>query len=113
MEMKKVISLVLVFLALVLAAPAVAAPEPGITADPFTNYLLVRVLPNGREVEVATFAVTSWDSQEQLIRATAFQAARQQRTNNPSWVLIMYGPIDPPLTYWTDDDRIWTSALLP
>lgn len=99
-----------VLIALVLATPVVAAPEPGITQDPFTNYLLTRVLPNGRETVVGTFEVTSWDSQEQLIRATAFAASRQNRTNNPSWTLVLYGPIDPPSTYWTNDDRIWTSA---
>jgi len=104
-------SILLFMVLLGLAVPASAAPPPGITADPYTNYLLVRVLPNGTEKDLAAFEVTSWDSQEQLVRAVAFQAAAQQRTNNPSWRLILYGPIDPPLTYWTDDDRIWDSAV--
>lgn len=112
--MLRSLAVLAVLVALVAFAPAApAAPEPGITASPFTNYLLVRVLPNGREVTLATFAVTSWDSQEQLIRATAFAAAGQNRTNNPSWRLIMYGPIDPPGTYWTDDDRVWDSLQQP
>jgi hypothetical protein len=109
--MKRILALATVVVALALAGPSPAAPPPGITADPFTNYLLVRVLPNGTEKELVAFEVTSWDSQEQLIRTVAFQAAQQERTNNPSWRLIMYGPIDPPLTYWTDDDRIWDSAV--
>lgn len=102
--------LVIVLAALALSAQATAAPPPGSEFDPYTHYLLTRVLPNGNEVILDGFEVTSWDSQEQLIRAVAFEAARQQRTNNPSWTLVMYGPIDPPSTYWTDDDRIWTSA---
>ena len=95
-----------------IAAPgsAVAAP-PQTTADPFTNYLVTRVLPNKNEIVLATFAVTSWDSQEQAIRAATFQYVDQQRLNNPSWRIVMYGPIDPPETYWTNDDRIWDSAV--
>jgi hypothetical protein len=108
--MRRLLVLVSVVAALAVSVPAVAAPPPGLPYDPYTNYLLVRVLPNGTEKELAAFEVTSWDSQEQLIRSVALQAARQQRTNNPSWRLILYGPIDPPLTYWTDGDRVWDSA---
>ncbi len=86
------------------------APPPGSSFDPLTHYLLTRVLPNRTEVILDGFEVTSWDDQEQLIRAVAFDAARQRRTNNPSWTLMLYGPTDPPSTYWTNDDRIWTSA---
>jgi hypothetical protein len=109
--LKRLLMLVSVVAALAVTVPAVAAPPPDLPYDPFTHYLLVRLLPNGTEKELAAFEVTSWDDQEQLIRSVAFQAARQQRTNNPSWRLILYGPVDPPFTYWTDDDRIWGSWL--
>lgn len=99
--------------ALALSSSAVAAPPPGEPADPFTNYILTRILPNGNERVLETFEVTSWGDQELLIRAVAFEAVRQNRTNNPSWRLVLYGPIDPPSTYWTDGDRIWTSDTQP
>ena len=109
--MRRLLAVMVVVVAFVLAVPALAAPPPNLPYDPFTHYLLVRLLPNGTEKELAGFEVTSWDSQEQLIRSVALEAARQQRTNNPSWRLILYGPVDPPFTYWTDDDRIWGSWL--
>lgn len=107
--MKKIITTLVAIAALAVASPAVAAPPPT-TADPFTNYLVTRVLPNKSEVVLDTFLVTSWDSQEQAIRAATFQYVNLQRTNNPSWRIVMYGPVDPPFTYWTNDDRIWDSA---
>lgn len=102
-------TIIALFAALVLVPATVAAPPPGVTADPTTNYVLTRVLPNGNEKDLATFQVTDWE-QSTLIREVALQAARQNRVNNPSWRLILYGPVDPPVTYWTDDDRVWDSA---
>lgn len=110
--MRRFLSLLAIAAAFVVPATATAAP-PQSTADPFTNYLVTRVLPNKSEVVLATFLVTSWDSQEQAIRAATFQYVDQQRLNNPSWRIVMYGPIDPPETYWTNDDRIWDSAVNP
>jgi len=107
--LKRIVTIVVTIAALAVSAPAVAAP-PQSTANPLTNYLVTRVLPNKSEVVLDTFLVTSWDSQEQAIRATALQYATLQRTNNPSWRVVLYGPIDPPSTYWTDDDRIWDST---
>lgn len=113
--MKRLLAVAVASLALV--PSAMASPDPNDNAldgvDPLTNYVLTRILPNGRETVLGTFQVTSWDSQEQLIRSVAFEAARQNRTNNPSWRLVLYGPIDPPSTFWTDGDRIWTSDTQP
>lgn len=67
------------------------------------------MLPNGNEIALGTFLVTSWDEQEQVIRAVSFQYADEQRINNPSWQVIIYGPTDG--WYWTIDDRIWDSAV--
>ena len=99
------------FAALALAAPVAAAPDPGDLegVDPYTTFVITRILPNGNEKVLATASVTDWE-QEQLVRAVAIGAAQQNRTNNPSWRIVIYGPIDPPSTFWTDDDRIWDSA---
>ena len=97
--------------ALALVGPVAAAPDPAdlVGVDPYTTFVVTRILPNQREIVLDTASVTDWDS-EQLIRATALEAARQNRTNNPSWRIVIYGPIDPPSTFWTNDDRIWDSA---
>jgi hypothetical protein len=77
--------------------------------DPTTNFVVTRILPNGSERVLASATVTD-ATQEQVIRQTAFLAARQNRTNNPSWRIVIYGPVDPPSTFWTNDDRVWDSA---
>lgn len=98
--------------ALILAVPATAAPDSDdlVGVDPYTTFVVTRILPNQREVVLGTASVEDWDA-EQLIRATALAAARQNRTNNPSWRIVIYGPIDPPFTFYTNGDRIWDSAV--
>lgn len=86
-----------------------APNNPGV--DPYTHYLATRILPNGNEQVLDSFEVTSWDDQEQVIRQVTFDYARLQRINNPAWRIVIYGPIDPPATAYTDDDRIWGSWL--
>ena len=107
--MKRILAVV--FAALVLASPVAAAPDPDdlVGVDPYTTFVITRILPNQREIVLDTASITDWDS-EQLIRATALGAARQNRTNNPSWRIVIYGPIDPPSTFYTNGDRIWDSA---
>lgn len=100
-------------LALALVAPVQAAPDPAdlVGVDPYTTYVVARILPNGSERVLGTATVDEGWTNEQIIRATALEAARQNRTNNPSWRIVIYGPIDPPSTWYTDDDRIWDSAV--
>lgn len=106
--------LAVLFTALVLAVPtAGAAPsqsDPDLAGvDPFATFVVTRILPNGNERVLGTAAIESVE-QEQLIRSVALAAGRQNRTNNPSWRIVIYGPIDLPSTWYTDDDRIWDSA---
>jgi hypothetical protein len=83
------------------------APDPADIPDPENSYVATRLLPNGREPVLAIQSISDW-TQEQVIRAAAFLAARQNRTNNPAWRIFIYGPSNGgPIT---DDDRIWDSA---
>lgn len=95
-----------------LAVPATAAPNPDdlVGVDPYTTFVVTRILPNQREVVLATASVDAGYTSDQVIRETVQAAARQNRTNNPSWRIVIYGPIDPPSTFWTNGDRIWDSA---
>lgn len=87
-------------------APAV---DPNIDAR--TNYTVARIRPNGQETILGTRTVTDDLTVEQVQREATFQLADQQRINNPSWRVVIYGPVDPPSTWYTNDDRIWDSAI--
>jgi hypothetical protein len=84
---------------------------PPVTAgiDPLVTFVVTRILPNQRETILGTASITETDK-DAVVRATAQAAARQNRTNNPSWRIVIYGPIDPPATWYTNDDRVWDSA---
>ena len=75
--------------------------------DPESQFWVVRRLPNGQNRELGVFSVTDV-TQEQLIRQTALEAARQNRTNNPSWRILIYGPTNG--GPHTEDDIVWDSA---
>jgi hypothetical protein len=108
--------------ALVLAGGAVVAPAApevfggnpptGLPYDPYQTYLVTRQLPNGNELFLEAFTVSADWGNQQAIRAVTLDYVDQQKTNNPAWRILLYGPIDPPLTYWTADDIIWNSTLL-
>ena len=77
------------------------------------TYRLVRLRPNGQETILAEFTVADMSeaglTQEQVIREAALQASRQNRTNNPAWRLLLYGPTNG--GPYTADDIIWDSAV--
>jgi hypothetical protein len=98
-------------LALALVAPVQAAPDVDPTVDPFNSFLVTRILPNQRETTLAVFELEEGWTTSTVIREVALAAARQNRTNNPSWRIVIYGPIDPPLTWYTNGDRVWDSAV--
>lgn len=83
------------------------APDP--VANPEHTFVLTRVLPNGRETTLGTWVEDGTLTNEQLIRQVAVGAARQNRTNNPAWVLRLYGPTNGGAH--TDDDMIWNSTI--
>lgn len=93
---------------LVLAPLATAVPDP--VANPEHTFVLTRQLPNGRETTLATWVEDGTFTNEQLIRQVALEATRQQRTNNPAWFLILYGPTNG--GPHTEDDAIWNSTIL-
>lgn len=86
------------------------APDP--VANPEETFVVTRLLPNGRENTIDTF---DWGdgtlSQEQAVRQVVEEFVREQRTNNPAWVILVYGPTNG--GPHTDDDRIWDSRLFP
>jgi hypothetical protein len=103
-------------LALALAVPvAQAAPDPAdqglVGVDPFNSFVVTRILPNQRETVLAALPLEEGWTTSTVVREVALQAARQQRTNNPAWVIIIYGPVDPPFTFWTNQDRVWDSRV--
>lgn len=81
---------------------------PPVAASPETEFLVVRRLSNGRDIELARFAWTGTVEDDARVRAIAFEAARQNRTNNPAWLILIFGPANGPT--WTDDDIVWSSA---
>lgn len=108
-EMKRLITALVVALAL-LSPTASAAPDADATIDPYTTFAVYRVLPNQRETLLFSASMSETDG-DAVIRSVAQQAARQNRTNNPAWVIVIYGPIDPPQTWYTNGDRIWDSRV--
>lgn len=96
----------------ILAPTAQAAPDPADLAgvNPYTTFVVTRILPNQRETILTTY---DWQdgtlTAEQVIRQAAFAFVRTTRINNPAWVIVIYGPIDPPSTFYTNGDRIWDS----
>lgn len=86
-------------------SPAMSAPDP--VSNPEHTFVLTRLLPNGTERTLETWVEDGTFTNEQLIRGIAAEAARQQRTNNPAWVLQLYGPTNG--GPHTDDDRIWST----
>ena len=107
--MKRIIAVV--FAALVLAAPAAAAPNQNCCTDPFNQFVATRILPNGNEVTLAVYSLEAGYTTDQAVRETVFAFVRAERVNNPAWVIVIYGPVDPPFTFYTDDDRIWDSRF--
>lgn len=77
---------------------------PGV--DPTKTFVVTRVQPNLREPILATATIDETNP-DAIRRTTAQEAARQQRTNNPAWVIVIYGPTDG--AFYTNDDRIWDS----
>ncbi len=75
---------------------------------PENEYLVVRRLPNGNETTLDVFAYdeTSLED-EQRIRQITLDAADAQRTNNPAWRILIYGPTNG--GPYTADDIIWDS----
>lgn len=99
-----------VALGLLAVALAASLPPPQAAAAPENEYLVVRRLPNGDNVTLDTFAYDETSqTDEQRIRQITLDAARQQRTNNPAWRIIIYGPTNG--GPYTDDDIIWDSAI--
>jgi hypothetical protein len=92
---------------LALAGGALALPPPNTNADPTLNFLVTRILPNGNEIVLDTFAWTGSQADEERIRQLALSFGRLNRTNNPAWHVVVYGPTDG--AYWTEDDRVWSS----
>jgi hypothetical protein len=87
------------------------APADLVGVDPFNSFVITRILPNQRENVLATMTLEDGWTTSTVVRETALQAARQNRTNNPAWVIIIYGPVDPPFTFWTNQDRVWDSRV--
>lgn len=85
------------------------APPVQQGVDPTLNYLVARIRPNGAETVLGTIDASGGLTAEQVARQATFQAAQQQRINNPSWRVVIYGPTDS--GWYTDDDRIWDSAI--
>lgn len=77
---------------------------PGV--DPSRTFVVTRVQPNLREPILATATVDETNT-DAIRRAATQAAARQQRVNNPAWVIVIYGPTNG--AFYTDDDRIWDS----
>lgn len=77
------------------------------------TYRLTRLRSNNTETILGEWTVDDMSAagltQEQLIRQTAFDAAEQQRTNNPAWHLLLYGPTNG--GPYTRDDVIWDSTV--
>lgn len=94
----------LVLLASLLTYLAVAMP---VAASPETEFLVVRRLPNGNDITLARFDWTGTDADDARVRAIALDAARQNRTNNPAWHILIFGPTNG--GDWTDDDIVWSS----
>lgn len=106
----RVLSLAVVFVsALVLAGPASSAPPVVNGVDPEWNFLVARILPNGNEQVLGTFAYTGSEADQQLIRSLSQEAARQNRTNNPAWRIVIYCPTNSPLEWYVNGDRCWDS----
>lgn len=51
---------------------------------------------------------TGTQEDEDRVRQIILESARQNRTNNPAWLILIFGPANGPT--WTDDDIIWSSA---
>jgi len=99
------------FAALVLAAPVAAAPNTNCCSDPFNQFVATRILPNGNEVTLDVFQLEEGWTTSTVVREVVLSSVRQERVNNPAWVIVVYGPVDPPFTFYTNDDRIWDSRL--
>ena len=109
--MKRIIAVL--FAALALAAPVAAAPDPAdlVGVDPFNAFVATRILPNSNEKVLAVYTLEAGYTTDQAVRETVFAFVRAERVNNPAWVIVIYGPVDPPFTFYTNDDRIWDSRL--
>lgn len=95
---------------LALAVPALAAPPVVQGLDPEWNFLVVRILPNQNEVVLGSFAYSDSEANQQAIRSISQQAARQNRTNNPAWRIVIYCPTNSPDEWYVNGDRCWDSA---
>lgn len=107
--MTRLVLIVASVMALALASGASAAPPPNCCDDPFNQFVITRVLPNGNEVKLGLYSLEAGYTTDQVVRREVYVFACSQRLNNPAWVVVVYGPIDPPATFYTDGDRIWDS----
>ena len=107
--MRRVVLACVAVVACAFPAAALAAPPPGASTDPGYNFIVTRVLPNGTEKVLDLFAVTDDFQTEQAVRTVTLNYVYLQKTNNPAWLIVLYGPTDG--QYWTDDDAIWNSTL--
>lgn len=94
--------------ALTLVGGAVAVPPQVNNVDPEFAYLVTRILPNGNEITLEVYEVADGYTDEQVVREVALDYGRLQRTNNPAWHVVAYGPTEG--AYWTEDDRVWDST---
>lgn len=93
---------------LFLGAVITALLVPSIAmATPQTDFTVMRILPNGNKITLSATSITD-TTLDALARATAQAAARQNRTNNPAWHIVIFCPTDNPTGY-TDDDICWDS----
>jgi opacity protein-like surface antigen len=107
--MKRILLVSIIAALALTATPVQAAPNPNCCSDPYNQFVATRILPNGNEVTLAVYSLEAGYTTDQAIRATVLAFVRQERINNPAWVIVIYGPIDPPSTFYTNGDRVWDS----
>jgi hypothetical protein len=108
--MKRLLLVAAIVLA-VFAASASAAPNTNCCTNPYLQFVITRLLPNQNEITLATYSVEEGYTSDQVVRQQVYLFACSTRLNNPAWVVIVYGPVDPPFTFYTNGDRIWDSRV--
>ena len=107
--MRRVLVLLAVCAALLVSSAQASPPLVG-GVDPEWTFLVARILPNGNEIVLGTFAYSDSEGNQQAIRTISQEAARQNRTNNPAWRIVIYCPTNSPLEWYVNGDRCWDSA---
>jgi hypothetical protein len=107
--MRAVTLLVAVVVSLVLAGSAAPAPPVVDGVDSEWNFLVARILPNGSEKVLGVFEYSEEEGTQQFIRDAAQEAARQNRTNNPAWQIVIYCPTNDPDPWYSAGDICWVS----